>query len=509
MSGLAVVYNYEDPMVVDNIMEAMKHRGPYLFGKYKDESVLMGQNYMKGDVPFDIEEAASLPLPVYDNRGHGLRICYDGQIGNWGRIAETVQVSDGPFREERLLLELYRRYESQMVDYLQDAIYSFVIYDGTRLLAARDLLGIKTMFYGKKNGTVFLTSELKGLTSVTEDIHEFPPGHLMDEGCRMTSYAMLPESPPRFTEDSTEKAAERVEEIIRRSMINRINFSANIGSLLSGGIDSSIIACIASEMYREHTSSDVALKTFALGVGESQDIINARLVAEHIQSEHHELIVDPDQLIQVLPEVIYYLESFDPSLVRSAVSNFLISRYARQEGVDVLLSGEGGDEVFCGYAYLKRFPLEELFIRQMECIGFLHNNASLRLDRMNSCHSLRVVAPLISGELLGYATTLPPEYKQKPEADQRIEKWIFRKAFEGRLPDRVIWRIKQEFSQGSGSADVLPDYFEKTVSDEDFAKAKEKFPQIRSKEEAFYFQIFTSQFGEGQAVDTVGQWIKL
>jgi len=159
--------------------------------------------------------------------------------------------------------------------------------------------------------------------------------------------------------------------------------------------------------------------------------------------------------------------------------------------------------------YLKEFPIEELFARQMECIGFLHNNASLRLDRMNLCNSVRVVAPLISGELLNYAMALPPEYKQRPEGDQKIEKWIFRKAFENVLPEEIVWRLKQEFSQGSGSADVLPKYFEETVNDEELLEAQKSFPIIRSKEELHYFKIFIEHFGSGRAVDTVGQWVGL
>ncbi|MBU0987362.1 MAG: asparagine synthetase B, partial [Proteobacteria bacterium] len=146
---------------------------------------------------------------------------------------------------------------------------------------------------------------------------------------------------------------------------------------------------------------------------------------------------------------------------------------------------------------------------QMECIEFLHNNASLRLDRMNLCNSLRVVAPLISGELLNYAMALPPEYKQRPEGDRKIEKWIFRKAFENVLPKEIVWRLKQEFSQGSGSANVLPAYFEEIITDKELLEAQRSFPIVRSKEELYYFNIFVAHFGSGSAVDTVGQWIRL
>ena len=232
-------------------------------------------------------------------------------------------------------------------------------------------------------------------------------------------------------------------------------------------------------------------------------------MAGHIQSDHHELVVDLDQVLVVLPEVIYYLESFDPSLVRSSVSNYLISKHAREHGIELLLSGEGGDEIFCGYIYLKGFPPEELFARQMECLGFLHNNASLRLDRMNHCNSIRVVAPLISGELFRYTLAIPSEYKQKQEGDEKVEKWIFRKAFESLLPGAITRRVKQEFSQGSGSAALLPDCFENVIGDDELAEAQAKYPLVRSKEELYYFRIFTEHFGDGQAVETVGQWISL
>ncbi len=195
--------------------------------------------------------------------------------------------------------------------------------------------------------------------------------------------------------------------------------------------------------------------------------------------------------------------------MRGSASNYLISKYAGERGIDLLLSGEGGDEIFCGYIYLKDFPPEELFARQMECIGFLHNNASLRLDRMNHCNSVRVVAPLISGELFRYTLAIPAEYKQRQVGNDKVEKWIFRKAFESSLPAAITQRVKQEFSQGSGSAALLPGYFENVLGDDELAEAQARYPLIRSKEELYYFRIFIEHFGDGRAIDTVGQWPKL
>ena len=512
MSGFAVVYNQQNRLELEHMFKRIGHRGPYLSGQFEGKRILMAQNYLEGDIsgkPNVVLETEKIKVPAFNPRYPELRICYDGQMGNWRERAKPSGEADGPFREERLLLQLYKQYDNHMFEHLDDAIFAFVISDGENLFAARDLLGIKTLFYGRKNGTLYLSSELKSLIGITDEIYEFPPGYFMDSTYTLFRFAELPQEPPLPHSADLEQMTETIKDIIQRSFNNRIDFEVPTGSLLSGGIDSSVIAWLASKAYREKFGNEEKLKTFALGVGESEDIKCARIMAGHINSDHYELIVDLDLILEVLPDVIYYLESFDPSLVRGSVSNYLISRYAKEKGIEVLLSGEGGDEVFCGYLYLKDYPTEELFVRQMQCIGFLHNNASLRLDRMNLCNSLRVVAPLISGELLNYAMAIPSEYKQKPDGDQKIEKWIFKKAYDNLLPKEIVWRLKQEFSQGSGSADVLPAYFEETVNDEELIKVQNNYPMVRSKEELYYFKIFTKYFGSKRAVETVGQWIRL
>ena len=506
MSGLVVAYGNPDRSDLEAAFNKIWHRGPYAVGIWETDHAILAQSYLEADSIFPNDR---FEIPVPSASDTNLRICYDGQMGNWDELAGIHGISAGPFREERLLLHLYQDHGRGMLQYLTDAIFALVISDGEDLFAARDLLGIKTLYYGWKDKTLYLASELKSIFEVTEEVYEFPPGHYMGPKGRLIRFSELPKTPPNELHSDLDRMIKDIRAIIQRSLRNRVDFRVPTGSLLSGGIDSSVITYLASEAYREKFGKDMRLETFALGVGESSDIPNARVIATFINTDHHELIVDPEGILKVLPEVIYYLESFDPSLVRSAVSNFLISRYAREHGIQILLSGEGGDEIFCGYTYLKDFSADELFARQMECIGFLHNNGALRLDRMNQCHSIRVVTPLISGELLNYAMAIPPEYKQKPEGDEKIEKWILRKAFETILPEGVVWRLKQEFSQGSGSASVLSHYFEDLISDEDLARAQAKYPMVRTKEELHYFRIFTEHFGSEHAVKTVGQWICL
>jgi asparagine synthase (glutamine-hydrolysing) len=504
VSGLAVAYGTPDVPRIEEMLAPVAHRGGYIAGTSVKGRVAMGQRYLRADCPR--ADPATAHVPVGDGPESSLRICYDGKIALASSVAANREES-GAFREERSLMRLYRESGSRMFEGLDDAIFAFVISDGEKLLAARDLAGIKTLFYGREGDTLYFASEVKSLLVVTQDVHEFPPGHFMDESGRLTRFAKLPEVAPPASEKSVEETAGDIRDIIGRSLRERVTFEVPTGSLLSGGLDSSIITFLAGEAYRERHGRDARLPTFALGLGESEDITSARAMAQHVGSDHHELIVDLDDVFEALPEVIYYLESFDPSLVRSSVANFLIGKVARERGIEVLLSGEGGDEMFCGYAHMKSLPPEALFEEQMAAFGALHNNASLRLDRMNQCHSIRVVAPLISGELFSYVLTLPASYKIRAEGDARIEKWILRKAYEPFLPPQITRRTKQEFSQGSGVAALLPARVGALLEDTELDEVQAEFPFIRSKEELYYFRIFGEHFGFGLAVESVGQWI--
>jgi asparagine synthase (glutamine-hydrolysing) len=507
MSGIAVAYgNNANRNEVKAVMQIIAHRGPRTSVIHEGEQIIMAQNYLDVD---GVPSGDGILIPVRSPSNPQLMICYDGQMGNWADLAGDNEIPDGPYREERLLLALYEKYGKEMLRYLTDAVFAFVISNGKDLFAARDMLGIKPLFYGWKDNTLYLASELKGTLMVTKEVYEFPNGHYMNHNGQLTKFAELPKSPPKFWESGPDDMAHDIREIIERSFSNRVDFNVPTGGLLSGGMDSSVINYLASKSYKAKFGQSARLKTFAIGVGESEDIRSARLIASQIDSEHHELSVNLEQMIEVLPEVVYHLESFDPSLVRSAVSNYLVSRYAKEQGMQVLLSGEGGDEIFCGYIYLGHYPAEELFAKQMECLGFLHNNASLRLDRMNMSNSIRVVTPLISGELLQYSMLIPPQYKQMPDGNRKIEKWIFRKAYEDILPESIVWRTKKEFSQGSGSAAVLPEYFEEHIPNHELADAQAKYSLIRSKEELYYFRLFTKHFGNKYAVETVGQWNSL
>ncbi len=505
MSGFAVACGPNAEKNVERMMERLAHRGPYVAGTHARQGIALGQNYLHANCPDADPAKAVVPVPAPDRAD--LHICYDGEIGNAATLAAELGISAGPFRDEQVILKLYReRGVDGLFDALGDAIFAFVIVDRDKLIAARDLLGIKTMFYGRNNGALCFASELKALVAVTDDVHEFPAAHTMTEAGEIAAFARLPDSPPEFVTDPPDDMAANVRDIIERSLRARVDFARPTACLLSGGMDSSAITCVASKHYQERFGDSERIRTFAIGSADSGDLAAARTVAEHLGTDHEEVVIDLDTLLEALPQVIYALESFDPSLVRSAASNYLISRHAARAGYEVLLSGEGGDELFCGYAHLKSVPSDELFLRQIDLFRYLHNNASLRLDRTNLANSVRVVTPLICGDLFDYALRIPPAYKLREDDGRLVEKWIFRKAYEGLLPRSITERLKQEFSQGSGAAHLLPQHFEQAYSDDELARVQRDHPIVRNKEEMHYFKLFTEHFGDQGAVATVGQW---
>ncbi len=428
MSGIVAGYGNPKLTDIEKMQKIAKHRGKYNSGIFQKEKVILAQNYFEADKG----EETDWEIPVFIPEDKDTRICYDGQIGNNNILVEQFGIFDGPYQEERLLISLYKKYQNRLLEYLKDAIFAFVISDGEKLLAARDGLGIKTLFYGysKDKKTIYFSSELKSLLTVTKNVYEFPPGHYVDQDGQFKRFAHLPKMAAGNLEDQKAKnIANHLAKIVRRNIQHRLELTYNTGCLLSGGLDSSIIATLFNQYNQQINGPESHIKTFALGVAENEDLKHARLMSEFLHSEHYELKINLEDIIEVLPKVVYHLESFDPSLVRSSASNYLIAQHAGQQGIQVLLSGEGGDELFCGYDHFKEICNLAIFKEQKECLKALHNNAALRLDRMNACHSIKVIAPFISEDLFNIAMEIPINYKLKQTENGFIEKWIYCKAF--------------------------------------------------------------------------------
>jgi len=291
-----------------------------------------------------------------------------------------------------------------------------------------------------------------------------------------------------------EEMAKELRRRLETSVEKRIGGTAT-GSWLSGGLDSSAMAALA----RKHMDE---LHTFAAGVPGAPDLEYAREAAEFIGSNHHEAVVTLGDMLVALPEVIYHLESFDALLVRSSITNYLVAKLA-SDYVEEVFSGEGGDELFAGYEYIKSLDPAMLADELIDITKRLHNTALQRVDRSASAHGMVAHVGILDPDVVDYAHKIPAEYKLR----NGVEKWIFRRAMDGELPERVLNRPKAKFWEGAGVGELLAQYADEHITDEEFAHER-PLPngwELNSKEELMYYRIFREHFGELEDLSWMGR----
>jgi asparagine synthase (glutamine-hydrolysing) len=360
------------------------------------------------------------------------------------------------------------------------------------LILKRDPLGIAPLYYGKEDGAVYFASEVKALLPHCSEIKQVPPGHKTD-GESVEPYYKLKKKEP-FQKDP-EVLAKELFSRLDASVRKRIELGGMVGSWLSGGLDSSTMVALARPYLDK-------LHTFAAGLPGAPDLEYASQVADFVQADHHEVLVSFQDLISVLPEVIYYLESFDALLVRSSLTNYLAAKEA-SEYVDAVLSGEGGDELFAGYEYLKTIDQDDLSDELIDITRRLHNTALQRVDRSAAANGTVPHVGFLDPDVVELALRIPIQYKLQ----DGVEKWILREAMQGKLPEQVLKRKKAKFWQGAGVGELLSEYADKMISDEDFRQDK-NIPSgwtLRTKEELMYYRIFKDHFGELDDLSWMGR----
>jgi asparagine synthase (glutamine-hydrolysing) len=484
MCGIVGTYGKHDLYNLEIPLKRIAHRGP-------DGCIVEHyHNGALGHARLAIVDIEGGQQPMSNPTGDRWLVC-NGEIYNHHRIRAALP--DYPFKtksDSEVILALYERYGPDAVALL-DGMYAFALLDRDRLLLARDRLGIKPLYYGSAGKTLYFASEIKALQGIVESIQEFPPGYWYSSDVGFMCYydvtsvavgaTLYGEDPPTPLQ---------IQQSLRSAVHKRLMSDVPLGVFLSGGLDSSIIAALVCEELD-------SVHSFAVGMEGSDDLQYARHVANYLGTQHHEYVFTFQEMLAILPEVIYLLESFDPALVRSAIPNFFLSHLAHNH-VTVVLSGEGADELYSGYDYLRRFKDETALQRELvEITRELHNRNLQRLDRMTMAHGLEGRVPFLDPEFIALSFSVPID--QKVHGVSGVEKWILRKAFEDMLPEQVVWRPKQKFSKGTGSAQIFERLAEAEISDQDFTAErlqihKETGVPIKSKEELFYYRIFRTFF---------------
>ena len=485
------------------MLDALPHRGP------DDRGVHLHNDHVLGHTRLSIVDVESGRQPIVINGGRQAIVC-NGEIYNFMDLRKGISPKGGFLTKSdtEVILRLYQERGSDCVKML-DGMFAFVISDENSFMMARDPVGIKPLYYGYLNENLYFSSELGAMSLAgVDEVHEFPAGHYYSPDTGFVRYYEIPGLADNQFLD-IETASRQIRKTFIRAVKKRLLADPQIpvGSFCSGGLDSSLVAAIAAEEIPN-------LHTFVVGMrneaGElSDDLKAARIAADHIGSTHHELIFSENDYYEALPTVINKLESYDPSLVRCAVPCYFTCKLAA-EYVTVVLTGEGADEIFAGYHYMKHFPMDKLDMEAQRCIGNLHNINLQRADRMGMLFSLELRVPFLDVDMIDLAMKIPPELKIKEHNGAKIEKWILRKAFEetGHLPDQILWRYKVQYTQGAGCEDLGEKLSDQMISDAEYERLRAENPKatINSKEAAYYFKIFRQFHPQDAILGSIGIW---
>ena len=490
------------------------HRGPDWEGIYQGEKAIVVHERLS------IVDPSNGAQPLYnDNRTHVLAA--NGEIYNHKQLKSelTIPYNFKTGSDCEVILALYEEFKQTGKPFLDRLIgdFAFLIYDAedNTYFIARDHMGIVPVYVGSDNeGRFYVASEMKALTPVCDTVKEFPPGSYLyskedREFHRYYKRDWMEYDNVKDNKTSVEDLKNALMDSVKRQLMCDVPY----GVLLSGGLDSSVISAIAKHFAERRVEDDgkteawfPRLHSFAIGLEGAPDLKKARVVADYLGTVHHEIHYTIEEGIDALRDVIYHIETYDVTTIRASTPMYLMARYIKAMGIKMVLSGEGSDEIFGGYLYFHKAPNAKEFHEELvRKLSQLHLYDCLRANKSLMAWGVEGRVPFLDKKFLDVAMHVNPQDKMCP--GKTIEKKVLREAFEGMLPSEVLWRQKEQFSDGVGYSwiDALRDYAEKQVSDRKFAERADRFPVNTpvTKEAYLYREIFEELFKLPSAVKTV------
>lgn len=487
-----------------------RHRGPDWSGVYASEDVVLVHERLA------IVGVTSGAQPLYSaDRRHVLAV--NGEIYNHRALERGLAASFTPATGSdcEVLLPLYAEHGADFVSKLH-GMFAFVLWDEERSswLVARDAIGIIPLYTGvDRDGNRWFASEMKALVPVCREVEIFPPGHVWEKG---------QDAPRRWFEPTWRSydavagrpaEAQAIRAALESSVHDHLMTDVPYGVLLSGGLDSSIVAAVAARFAARRIEEDdqspawwPRLHSFAIGLEGSPDLDAAAAAAAHIGTVHHAFHFTIQEGLDALRDVIRHIETWDVTSIRASTPMYLMARMIRAMGIKMVLSGEGADEIFGGYLYFHKAPNpQELHEETVRKLDALHQYDCLRANKSMAAWGVEARVPFLDRRFLDVAMSIDPAAKMVVPG--RIEKQILRDAFAGLLPDRIIRRQKEQFSDGVGYGwiDALRAHAEREVSDADLANAARRYPYSppATKEGVLYRRIFEEIFPLASAARTV------
>ena len=459
----------------------------------------------------------------------------NGEIYNWRQLADTYGIETHSGSDCEVLGLLYQKIvidEGAAPDVffrLLDGVFAMVILDkiSRTVTVARDPYGVRPLFMGQRIGMtnnrqiytsgLIFSSEIKAMWPVVQSALQFLPGtcqifNIDTFLCSYTSkyhYIQNLKSPLYSSIEPTglEMACAGLRTALVSAVRKRMLAERPVAALLSGGVDSSLIASLVAKQLRD--AGAPPLKTFSIGMEGSKDLVYAKMVAEWIGSVHHEIVLGKNDFLRAIPEVIHTIESFDTTTVRASVGNWLVAReVAKQSDCKVVFNGDGSDEVFGSYLYFYNAPHDSGYEEEVSrLLGEIHLFDVLRSDRTISCHGLEPRTPFLDKQFVNVARSIATEWL-RPQKGGLPEKWILRRAFDDgiTLPQEVLWRRKEAFSDGVSPTEkswsqLIADYVEDYVPAGWKETAEQKYPNLTPKtaEQFFYRFHFEANYGKSSS----------
>ena len=515
MCGIVSIFNIQQQtselrQKALRMSQKIRHRGPDWSGIYCGKTAILAHERLS------IVDPESGKQPLFSVDGKQI-LAVNGEIYNHKEIRKRYE---GKYACQtgsdcEVILALYR---DKGIDFLEDisGIFAFALYDeeNDSFLIARDQIGVIPLYIGyDSDGKVYVASELKALEGQCERYEPFLPGHYYwskDPGMKRWykrdwfDYDAVKDNPA-----SSEDIRQALRNAVKKQMMSDVPY----GVLLSGGLDSSVISAITqsySERRIEDNSQTKAwwprLHSFAVGLKGAPDLAKARMVADHIGTVHHEINYTIQEGLDAIRDVIYFIETYDVTTVRASTPMYLLARVIKSMGIKMVLSGEGADEIFGGYLYFHKAPSAEEFHKEtVRKLSKLYLYDCLRANKSLAAWGVEGRVPFLDKEFLDVAMRTNPAAKMCP--GKTMEKRIVREAFSDMLPEEIVWRQKEQFSDGVGYSwiDTLKKMTEELVTDEQMAHAAERFPinTPMCKEEYYYRSIFEEHFPSESAARSV------
>lgn len=458
----------------------------------------------------DLSENGNQPMQL----NNYFLVC-NGEIFNYKKLKEEFNFEFRSNSDCEIILHLYDYFVKEnrkdifnIICNLLDGEFAFILYDGNKqkTYIARDPYGVRPLFFGRSEfGDYVFSSELKGMCNLVESANQFNPGKYMvlknnnidnilknkNIICYSTKYHSINTNMIENSKHIEDNIIKEINSVFKEAVYKRMMSDREICSLLSGGLDSSLVSAILSKKLGPNK-----LKTFSIGLKGSPDLEYAKNVAEHIKSIHHSIEIEEEEFLNYIEEVIYKIESYDITTVRASVGNYLVGKYIKENSnCKVVFNGDFSDEVAGGYRYFKNTSNLDMF--HNECVRLLENihyYDCLRSDRSISTHGLECRVPFADKDFVNYYMSIDSKLRM---SDKRIEKYLIRKAFEKEelLPEDVLWRKKEAFSDGVTSETrswhkIIEEFVDKKISDNDFKTLQNNFSFNKPlTKEALYYRI--------------------